>query len=85
MALDFIVEAIKKAKYTPGEDVFIALDVAASELYNKETNTYKLDGRNLTSEELMNYYVKLINTYPILSIEDPFFENDLKHLQNLHN
>ena len=50
MALDFIVEAIKKAGYKPGEDVFIALDVAASELYNKETNTYKLDGRDLNSE-----------------------------------
>lgn len=80
MALDFIVEAIKKAGYKPGEDVFIALDVAASELYNKETNTYKLDGRDLTSEELMNYYVKLINTYPILSIEDPFFEDDFETL-----
>ena len=83
MALDFIVEAIKKAGYTPGEDIFIALDVAASELYNRETNTYKLDGKNFTSEELMNYYVKLINTYPILSIEDPFFEDDFETLAKL--
>ena len=76
-------EAIKKAGYTPGEDIFIALDVAASELYNRETNTYKLDGKNFTSEELMNYYVKLINTYPILSIEDPFFEDDFETLAKL--
>ena len=79
-ALDFIMLAIKKAGYTPGKDVNIGLDVAASELYNKETNTYKLDGKDLTNEELMNYYVKLINTYPILSIEDPFFEDDFETL-----
>ena len=78
-----LVEAIKKAGYNPGEDIFIALDVAASELYNRETNTYKLDGKNFTSEELMNYYVKLINTYPILSIEDPFFEDDFETLAKL--
>lgn len=52
MALDFIVEAIKKAGYTPGEDIFIALDVAASELYNRETNTYKLDGKILLVKNL---------------------------------
>lgn len=80
MALDFIMEAIKKAGYRPGVDVFIALDVAASELYDKETNTYKLDGKSLTSEELMNFYIKLIDTYPILSIEDPFYENDFETL-----
>ena len=80
MALDFIMEAIKKAGYTPGKDVYIALDVAASELYNKETKTYKLDQKNYTSDELMNYYLKLINTYPILSIEDPFYENDFESL-----
>lgn len=80
MALDFIMEAIKKAGYTPGRDVFIALDVAASELYNKDTNTYKLDGKDLSSQELMNYYLKLIENYPILSIEDPFYENDFETL-----
>lgn len=80
MALEFIMEAIRKAGYTPGKDIFIALDVAASELYNKDTKTYKLDGRNLTSKELMNYYLKLIDTYPVLSIEDPFFEDDFDTL-----
>lgn len=80
MALDFIMEAIKKAGYTPGTDVFIALDVAASELYNKDTKTYKLEGRDLSSEALMNYYLKLIDNYPILSIEDPFYENDFETL-----
>lgn len=80
MALDFIMEAIRKAGYKPGEDIFIALDVAASELYDKETNTYKLDGKSFTSEELISFYEKLIDTYPILSIEDPFYENDFETL-----
>lgn len=80
MALDFIMEAIRKAGYKPGEDIFIALDVAASELYDKETNTYKLDGKSFTSEELITFYEKLIDTYPILSIEDPFYENDFEKL-----
>ena len=81
MALEFIVEAIKKAGYKPGEDIYIALDVAACEIYNKETKTYNIDGRNLTSKELMDYYQELLKRYPILSIEDPFFEDDFESLQ----
>ena len=81
MALEFIVEAIKKAGYKPGEDIFIALDVAASETYNKETKTYSIDGRNLTNKELIAYYQELLKRYPILSIEDPFFEDDFDTLK----
>ena len=81
MALEFIVEAIKKAGYKPGEDIFIALDVAASETYNKETKTYSIDGRNLTNKELIEYYQELLRRYPILSIEDPFFEDDFDTLK----
>ena len=80
MALDFIVEAIKKAGYKPGVDIFIALDIAASELYNKDAKTYKLDNKDLSTDELMKYYIELINNYPILSIEDPFYENDFDAL-----
>ncbi len=80
MALDFIMEAIKKAGYKPGVDIFIALDIAASELYNKEAKTYKLDNKELSTDELMKYYIELINNYPILSIEDPFYENDFDAL-----
>ncbi len=80
MALEFIIEAIKKAGYKPGEEVFIALDIAASELYDESTNKYKLDGREFTSDELIRYYEKIINTYPILSIEDPFDEDDFESL-----
>ena len=81
MALEFIVEAIKKAGYKPGEDIFIALDVAASETYNKEAKTYSIDGRNLTNKELIEYYQELLRRYPILSIEDPFFEDDFDTLK----
>lgn len=80
MALDFIIEAIKKAGYKPGVDIFIALDIAASELYNKDAKTYKLDNKELSTDELMKYYIELINNYPILSIEDPFYENDFDAL-----
>ena len=80
LALDLIMEAITKSGYTPGVDIFIALDVAASELFDKETNTYKIDGRNLSSDELIKYYIALVNKYPIISIEDPFQEDDFESL-----
>ncbi len=82
-ALDLIVLAIKKSGYTPGKDVFIALDVAASEIYNKDDNTYKIDDRHLTNAELIKYYLNLINNYPIISIEDPFYENDFESFKKL--
>lgn len=73
-ALDLIVEAIEKANYTPGEDVYIALDVAASEFYKDDT--YILEGKSLSTDNLIKYYLELIDNYPIISIEDPFDEND---------
>lgn len=74
--LDLIIKAIKNAGYKPGEDISIALDVAASELY--EENIYNLKGENkkLSSEELISYYKKLVEKYPIISIEDGLDEND---------
>ena len=80
LALDLIMEAIKKAGYLPGKDVYIALDVAASELYDRDTNNYKIDSRMLTADELIKYYIALIEKYPIMSIEDPFFEDDFESL-----
>ena len=74
MALDLIVKAIEQAGYTPKKDVFIALDVAASELYEK--GRYKIDNELLTKEELIEYYKGLVSKYPIISIEDPFYEDD---------
>lgn len=80
LALDLIVEAIKKSGYVPGKDVFIALDVAASELYDKETKCYKIDSKLLSADDLIKYYIALIEKYPIISIEDPFFEDDFESL-----
>lgn len=80
MALDFIVEAIKKAGYIPGKDIFIAIDAAASEFYDKETKMYTIDNKKITSDELISYYEMLIKSYPIMSIEDPFFEDDFETL-----
>ncbi len=79
-SLDLIMDAINEANYHPGKDVLIALDVAASELYDKNKNVYKIDNLELNANELIKYYVKLISNYPIISIEDPFNENDLESL-----
>ncbi len=75
-ALSLIMKSISEAGYIPGVNVFIALDVAASSLYNKNNDTYKLDNNNLKREELLDYYVSLVKNYPIISIEDAFDEND---------
>lgn len=83
IALDYIMAAIWESGYTPGKDVYIALDVAASEIYNKETKLYYLDGKNITKEELTKYYLALVKRYPIISIEDPYFEDDFDSLTKL--
>lgn len=77
-ALKTIVEAIEKAGYTPGKDVMLALDVAATELYNPETKIYNLEGegRQFTQSEMVDFYVDLVNKYPIISIEDGMNEED---------
>lgn len=73
-ALELISEAIEKSGYILGKDVYIALDVAASEFYN--VGVYKLEGKNYTSDELVNYYLNLVNKYHIISIEDGMAEDD---------
>ena len=73
-AIKLIIEAIEKAGYKPGADVKLALDVAASELYNN--GIYVVEGKSLNTEELIDYYEYLVNKYPICSIEDPVDEND---------
>ncbi len=76
-ALQVIVEAINKAGYEPGKDIYIAMDTAATELY-KEDGKYHLEGEGvvMTSEEMTAYYESLINKYPIISIEDGLSEED---------
>jgi len=73
-ALDLLVEAIEAAGYRPGEDVFLALDTAASEFYRE--GHYHLEGKSFTSEELIDYYHGLTERYPIISIEDGLNEED---------
>nr|WP_300094481.1 phosphopyruvate hydratase [Sedimentibacter sp.] len=77
-ALATIVEAIEKAGYVPGKDIMLALDVAATDLYNPETKIYTLEGegRKFTQEEMVDFYVDLVNKYPIISIEDGMNEED---------
>ena len=71
-----IMEAITKAGYTPGVDVCLAIDVAASEFYKDGKYNLVGEGRSLTTDELIEYYSDLITKYPIISIEDPVDEND---------
>jgi enolase len=75
-ALSCIIEAIKNAGYKPGEEISIALDCAASEFYNKETKTYKMEGKYFTTTEMIKYYDDIIAKYPIYSIEDGLDESD---------
>jgi len=75
-AIEAIVEAIQLAGYTPGKDIFIALDPASSEFY--EDGKYNLagEGRILTGEQMVDFYANLVSKYPIISIEDGLAEND---------
>jgi len=77
-ALQVIIEAIEKAGYTPGDDVMIALDPAASEFWNRENKKYVLsrEGGEFTSEQLIEFYTNLCNRFPILSLEDGLDQDD---------
>jgi len=79
VAMEFILQAIEKAGYTPGEDIAIALDAASSEFYQSEEKLYhfkKSSGNKLTSTELVGFWAEWIKKYPIISIEDGMAEND---------
>ena len=77
-ALELIVEAIEKAGYKPGEDVRLGLDVAATEMYDKETKLYDLkhEGKKLTAEQMVDLYEEWVNNFPIVTIEDGLDEED---------
>ena len=77
-ALEAIIEGIQAAGYRPGDDVRLAMDVAASEMYNKESGKYILkgEGKELTTDEMIDFYERLITKYPIISIEDGLDEED---------
>lgn len=73
---ELITEAVKRAGYEPGKDVCYAIDVAASEFYSDGKYNLVGEGKVLSTDELIKYYEDLVNTYPIISIEDPVDEND---------
>ncbi|MFD3947800.1 phosphopyruvate hydratase [Streptomyces sp. NPDC058579] len=73
-ALDLILEAIKQAGYVPGKDIALALDVAASEFY--KDGSYAFEGKTRSAAEMTEYYEELVAAYPLVSIEDPLFEDD---------
>jgi enolase len=75
-ALDFVMEAIKEAGYSPGDDVYLALDVAATELFDNGRYALKGEKRTLTADQLTAYYGELVANYPIFSIEDGMSEDD---------
>ncbi len=83
-AIEVILEAIEKTGYSSGKDIFLALDVAASEIYNN--GAYHLDSENkvLSAEEMVSYYKDLLKKYPIVSIEDGLDENDWDGWQKMN-
>lgn len=76
IAIEYIIKAIKKAGLKIGRDINICLDVAANELYVSGKYRIKENNKPVTADELINYYKSLCNKYPIVSIEDPVFEDD---------
>lgn len=86
-AIEVIMKAIEKAGYRAGEDVYIALDPASSELYDAETGLYNLEieGRKLTSAEMVDLWADWANRFPIISLEDGMAENDWAGWKMLHD
>ncbi|SSC13347.1 enolase [Mesotoga infera] len=82
-AIKYIINAIESAGYKPGEEIFIALDCAANEFLNEEKGLYTIDGKDLTPDQLIDYYIDLTERYPIISIEDPFNEEDWEAFSRL--
>ena len=89
--LALLVDAIRAAGYTPGEDVWIAMDAASSELYNEETDMYHFPGESSlkgeeiirSTDEMISYFEKLVQSFPIISIEDALAEDDWEGWQKL--
>ena len=82
-ALDLIMEAIEKAGYRAGEEIFIALDPAASEFYEDGVYNLEIEGRKLSGEEMVDFWIDWSERYPIISIEDGLDENDWENWSRL--
>ena len=77
-AFETIMEAISAAGYQPGKDIYLGMDCASSEFFDEKSGTYDVDGMTLNGGELLDHYTELISKFPLISIEDPFQENDFK-------
>ena len=77
-AIEFVLQAIEKAGYKPGEDIYIAMDAASSEFYDENKKVYKFEstGKSMSSEELVDFWASWVKKYPIVSIEDGLAEDD---------
>jgi enolase len=86
-ALEIVLQSIKKAGYTPGKDVCIAIDAAMTELYDLEAGLYTLksSGQSYTSDEMINFWSEWVDKYPIISIEDGLAEDDWKGWSKLNS
>ncbi len=82
-ALDLIMEAIEESGYIPGVDIVLAMDPAAAEFYDGESNLYAIDGKKLTPDEMVDFWAEIIDDYPIKSIEDPFDEEAFEEFAKL--
>ena len=83
-ALNLLSKAVEDAGYKLGSDVVFALDIAASQMYDENKRMYKLMGEYIDSRKLLEYYLKLVDEYPIKSIEDPFYEEDFESFAELN-
>ncbi len=83
-AIELILEAIEKAGYKPGEDIFIALDPAATELYEDGRYNLAKEGRKLTTDQMISFWEDWVNKYPIISLEDGLAEDDWEGWQKLN-
>ena len=75
-AIQVVVEAIEQAGYRPGEEIYVAMDPACSEIFEDGKYVLKGENRSLTSEEMVDYWASVVNKYPIISIEDGLAEDD---------
>ncbi len=80
-AMDVLLKAIEAAGYAPGKEVYLAMDAAASEFYSK--GVYELDGRKMSSGEIVDFYVSLSKEYPLISLEDPVQEEGFQDMAEL--
>ncbi|MCC6022756.1 MAG: phosphopyruvate hydratase [Desulfurococcaceae archaeon] len=84
-ALDALVNSIRRAGYSEGTDIYLALDAAASQFYDEGKNVYRVDGKELSSEDLLEYYRELVDQYPVKIIEDPFNEEAFQEFTKLRS